>query len=341
MLVSVIMPCYNVQNYISGALYSLQKQTYKDLEIICIDDASDDDTYCKLREAAELDSRIKLYKNEKNLGVVNTLNKLVEMATAEYIVRMDSDDFFEPERIERLVNCIINNGLDLVSSNYSLMDEAGNRVKKRGMLLPTLQLSIKYMACFNSPFPSQAMFAKKWLLKYPFSTKYRIAEDYYWFTKVIARPEVKVRNLSEELYRYRINSKGLSCKNQKEMSENHVSIAREYISALLELDTSQFNFWNLSKKMINPVTLSKSEIRNSLDQILKIRKIFINKFLPSRAELSEINEYTCQYMAFTYYCLIRDSKYSLRLIKIILSHYIANKKTLVPGKMISWILRNL
>lgn len=130
-LVSVIIPVYNVEKYVKEAIQSIQNQTYKNLEIIIIDDGSTDDTYSIIKELARSDDRIKFYKNEKNLKIVKTLNRALSLATGSYIVRMDGDDVSKLDRIERKVNFLEQNpDIDLVGCSLISIDENGREIKK-------------------------------------------------------------------------------------------------------------------------------------------------------------------------------------------------------------------
>ncbi len=91
-IVSVLIP---VEKYVKEAIQSIQNQTYKNLEIVVVDDGSIDNTYKIVEELAKEDNRIKLYKNKQNLKIVN-------YAKGEYILRMDGDDISTPDRIETL-----------------------------------------------------------------------------------------------------------------------------------------------------------------------------------------------------------------------------------------------
>ena len=98
-LVSVIIPVYNVEKFVEQAIVSIIKQTYKNLEIIVIDDGSSDATYQIVADLATQDPHIKLYKNERNLKIVKTLNRALSLAQGEYIARMDGDDISALDRI--------------------------------------------------------------------------------------------------------------------------------------------------------------------------------------------------------------------------------------------------
>ena len=95
-LVSILIPCYNVENYIEDTVKSLQKQTYKNIEIVCINDGSTDSTYDKLIELKNNDDRIVLHTQE-NIGIGRTREKLAKTATGELSVFLDADDAFKKD----------------------------------------------------------------------------------------------------------------------------------------------------------------------------------------------------------------------------------------------------
>ncbi|MFQ2414361.1 glycosyltransferase family 2 protein [Aeromonas caviae] len=97
--VSVLMPVFNVEEYISEALDSILSQTSIDFELVVIDDASTDSTVSVIERYMSIDSRIKLIKNEKNLGISGSLNKGLAICTGEYIARADGDDLMSPKRL--------------------------------------------------------------------------------------------------------------------------------------------------------------------------------------------------------------------------------------------------
>lgn len=128
-LVSVIIPVYNVENYVKEAMQSIQNQTYKNLEIIVIDDGSKDNTYKVVEYLAKDDDRIKLYKNEENLKIVKTLNRALSLANGEYIARMDGDDISALNRIEKKVKFLEENKeYDLVGCSMKAIDTDGNNI---------------------------------------------------------------------------------------------------------------------------------------------------------------------------------------------------------------------
>ena len=108
-LVSVILPTYNGARFIEETLQSVIDQTYKNLEIIIIDDCSTDNSYDILKLYADKDDRIKLYKNDKNLGIGENSNKALSLSNGEYIMMQDHDDLSSPVRVEAIVKVLEEN----------------------------------------------------------------------------------------------------------------------------------------------------------------------------------------------------------------------------------------
>ena len=113
--VSVIIPIYNAAQDLHKCLKSVISQTYKNLDIILIDDGSLDDSYDIAKEYQEKDSRIRLF-TQTNIGLIATRKRGIELAEGEIVGFVDSDDWIEPIMYERLVQCMEENECDLVTS---------------------------------------------------------------------------------------------------------------------------------------------------------------------------------------------------------------------------------
>ena len=120
-LVSVITPIYNSEKYISKTINSVINQSYKNLEIILVDDGSTDKTYEILKKYSKMDKRIKLF-HQKNKGAPLARNKGLEKSTGRYIVFVDSDDILEKDAIEKYME---NVPFDILIGNYRTIDENG------------------------------------------------------------------------------------------------------------------------------------------------------------------------------------------------------------------------
>lgn len=123
-LISVIIPVYNVADYLSECLESVISQTFKEIEIICINDASPDKSGEILESYGKIDKRIKLIKNKNNIGYQASRNEGMEIASGKYIYFMDSDDYLKsPDALELLYGCMERDYLDAVCFGAKTVDE--------------------------------------------------------------------------------------------------------------------------------------------------------------------------------------------------------------------------
>lgn len=121
--VSVIMPAYNVEQYIAEAIESVLNQTFTDFELIIVNDGSTDNTPKIIEKYAKQDKRIKLI-NQKNMGLSGARNTGLEHATADYIMFIDSDDMIKPTMCEQMYNRITKDNLDMVMCGVDLLFES-------------------------------------------------------------------------------------------------------------------------------------------------------------------------------------------------------------------------
>lgn len=129
-LVSVIIPCYNAEKCVLFTLDSIINQTYKNLEIICIDDCSKDNTLKILEDYVKNDARIKVLSNGKNSGVAKTRNNGLKIAKGDYIAFVDSDDVWHLDKIEKQIQFMIENNYKLTYTSVDFIDDNGVIVGK-------------------------------------------------------------------------------------------------------------------------------------------------------------------------------------------------------------------
>lgn len=115
--VSIVMPIYNASNFLKESLGGLVQQTLKNIEIICVNDGSTDDSLSIMKRYAFNDSRIKII-DKPNSGYGNTMNEGMKIATGEYVGILEPDDFCDSNMFEKLYCAAQNNGADVVKSNY-------------------------------------------------------------------------------------------------------------------------------------------------------------------------------------------------------------------------------
>lgn len=124
-LVSIIMPSYNTASFIEETIQSVLNQTYTNWELIIVDDCSTDNTDEVLENIK--DSRIRYFKNDKNSGAAVSRNKALREARGQWIAYLDSDDLWMPEKLEKQIHFMENNGYAFSYTNYEEIDVNGNK----------------------------------------------------------------------------------------------------------------------------------------------------------------------------------------------------------------------
>lgn len=141
-LVSIITPSYNTAKFIAETIDSVRLQTYNNWEMIIVDDCSTDDTDAVV-EGYLGDSRIKFFKNEKNSGAAMSRNRALREAKGRWIAFLDSDDLWEPRKLEKQIKFMEKSGYSFSYTNYVEIDEKSQllgvqvtgpkKITKRGM----------------------------------------------------------------------------------------------------------------------------------------------------------------------------------------------------------------
>ena len=127
-LVTIIMPAYNVSKYIEEAITSVIEQTFIEWELIVIDDCSKDNTFQIAQELAKKDSRIKVLKNDINMGVAKTRNRGLDIFKGKYVALLDSDDYWAPQFLEKMLARAEETKTDITYCSYEMVGEDGQKV---------------------------------------------------------------------------------------------------------------------------------------------------------------------------------------------------------------------
>ncbi len=127
-MISIITPVYNCGRFIENTIRSVQQQTYSDWEMIIVDDCSTDNTVQIVRECAVKDNRIRIICNEKNSGAAISRNTALREARGEWIAFLDSDDLWLPEKLERQLSFMQENGYMFTYHEYEEIDEDGKKL---------------------------------------------------------------------------------------------------------------------------------------------------------------------------------------------------------------------
>ncbi|OIQ13541.1 glycosyltransferase [Pasteurella multocida subsp. multocida] len=191
-LVSVLICAYNVEKYIEECINAVINQTYKNLEIIVVNDGSSDSTLSKLHSLSEKDSRIKIINNSKNLGFISSLNIGIEYVSGDYVARTDADDITKPDWIEKILGCLEKEKHIIAMGSYiQVLSEQGNgsnlsNYYEDGQIWknPTEHKDIFEQMLFRNPIHNNSMVVRSSVFNQyglRFDSSYKHTEDYkFW-----------------------------------------------------------------------------------------------------------------------------------------------------------------
>uniref|UniRef100_F4C876 Glycosyl transferase family 2 n=1 Tax=Sphingobacterium sp. (strain 21) TaxID=743722 RepID=F4C876_SPHS2 len=280
-LVSVILPCYNTERHIAEALRSIMQQDYKNLEIIVLDDHSSDGSWEIIQNLAAQDSRIRAVRNERNLQLIQTLNKGIQLARGQYIARMDADDISEPSRISTQIAYLKQHEeVDMVATCASYISETGFVLGRLNFHGCYNALSAAFVSMFDCPFLHPSIVIKGDLLRasgYPDQPEMHHIEDYaLWIQLIQARHRLEI--IPEKLMRYRISYRGVSQSNSKEQFSRGLAVATQYIlnSLGLQADVRLLSILRQGADKIN----SLDDLSAADNYLKELADRFIEKYNP-------------------------------------------------------------
>jgi len=185
-LVSVILPTFNRAEILKKSINSVLSQTYKNFELIIIDDSSTDETERTILEYQKKDSRIKIIRNEKNIGFVKSLNKAIKQSQGKYIARLDDDDFWSSsQKLEKQIGFLENNpDYVLISAGIIYINKYGEEVKR--YLPPENDKDIRKLMLITSPLVHIAsVFTKKsWETVHGYDEEFYFSQDWDLWAKL-------------------------------------------------------------------------------------------------------------------------------------------------------------
>lgn len=223
--VSVIMPAYNAAAYAGAAIESVLAQSFPDFEFIIVDDGSTDATPGILDRCSAQDSRIRLIRNESNLGLIRSLNAGLEEAAGDLIARIDADDLCRPERLERQVSFLdAHPDHVLVGASYQAIDEDGRVLWSKVTGLDDAQA--RWVARFRTPLGhSGALFRRVAPdgLDWRYDERFEAIEDYDLWQRMMETGRAAV--LPEVLFAYRIHRRTITATMGPTMALNILKVA--------------------------------------------------------------------------------------------------------------------
>lgn len=218
-MVSVIIPIYNVEQYVISSLKSAFNQSYQDIEYILIDDCSTDNTMKVLTDYIEqfgIRKNIQIVHHEKNSGLSVARNTGLSKATGDYIFFMDSDDEITPDCIERHYNAIINGNADFTVGNIDLIG------KKKSVHIKPISMQVHHLSPLESYFNQMwnvsacnKLYRKDFLVQN--SLRFQsdlLFEDILW-SYFVAKNASKLALVESATYRYLVRSNSITTQKNK------------------------------------------------------------------------------------------------------------------------------
>jgi len=213
-LVSIIMPAYNAEKYIAESIASAQRQTFRDWELIVIDDGSTDSTAEIVKGLQQNDERI-IYVHQQNKKLPAARNCGIKLSKGQYVAFLDSDDLWLPEKLERQLEAFEKQKADLVFTDGFILKEKTQELipypTVSGFFTGEEMYRIEY---FSNLIPVLSVLIKKdWLNKIGHQDETLIfgCEDWdYWLR--MARNGATFYGMPEKLFKYRVHDGGMSRK---------------------------------------------------------------------------------------------------------------------------------
>ena len=316
MKISIIVPIYKVEKYIRKCIESIINQTYGDLEIILVDDESPDNCGKICDEFAKKDTRIKVI-HKKNGGVSDARNQGTKIATGDYIMYVDGDDYIELSACEELTNIIEENNADIVCYNFRKIDEFGNildnkniysqRDTRKKVIMSYEEAMIDNLYRKNIRYEAGSkIYSNKIAKKIEFPPN-MLSEDFATFYKFLTEAQ-KIVFYDRCLYNY-VQRKGST------MTEKKVKLYLDTFSAEKDI---YFEMQKICLKEVDKRMLESRHLNNLLKTYAKLYDSTIEKEIIVKNEVEDnINRI--------------NSDLLMRREKILYSLFKTNKKLLVLG----------
>lgn len=227
-LVSVIMPAYNAERYIKESIASVLNQTYQNFELIIVNDCSADKTLEIVESIVEKDKRVVLLNNTTNLGCADSRNRALQVAKGKYIAFCDSDDIWEKEKIQKQLNHIRIQNVDMVFTAYEMIDGESKFIKRRNI---KEKVTMDSLLRENSIIFSTTLFKNKGKDNIRFN-RHWFHEDYVFLLECLQNG-LMFCGADECLVKYRVHNQGRSF-NKIGAAKHRWNIYREFL---------KLNFW--------------------------------------------------------------------------------------------------
>lgn len=231
--ISLIMSVYNGEDYLAEAIESVLNQTFREFELIIINDCSTDGTSEILEKYASMDSRVKVHTNEVNLRLPSSLNKAMSYAQGKYIARMDADDICLPDRLARQFDFMEKNP-HIALSSCRFMTLKNGVISSGGCGGKGDNESIKALLLVTNPILHPGIIAKADAIRdLGYDKNFTCTEDMELWTRfVMAGYNIEI--LPEYLMIYRLHDKQITETTLEKQHREVVAIQKNYYPKLLQ-----------------------------------------------------------------------------------------------------------
>lgn len=275
------MGVYNGANYLKEAVNSILDQTLREIELIVVDDCSNDESSTILESYS--DSRLIVIRNPENIGLTDSLNKALKHSRGKYIARMDADDISTKDRLKIQYEFMEKNPEITVSgSQINFIDEFGRRSKNISKF-PITKKAINLALVFSTPVAHPTAIFRRDIICEEFrgyDSAYQVAQDIELWSRVTHCH--KITNIADELLTMRIHGKSVTADVANPRRKKHFQIwSKKYpeiirnILGIHLLDERWGEWWLLSQK--NKSNMTSNEIQGLFDGILAIDKAYKDK----------------------------------------------------------------
>lgn len=216
-LVSIITPCYNSQDFIQETIQSVLDQSYKNWEMIIVDDHSRDDSVKLIKKYTTQDSRIKCIGLKENSGAAVCRNIAIKEAKGDYIAFLDSDDLWFPYKLEKQIRFMEKNGYALTYGSYLKIDEQGVLIEN-GFVKAKIKVSYKGMLTANKMGCLTVIYDMKVLGK-QYMPLIRKRQDYALWLKIL-KTIPYAHGYQQELGQYRVRESSISSSKMEMLKWN-------------------------------------------------------------------------------------------------------------------------
>ena len=232
--VSVIIPVYNVEKYLTRCVESVINQTYKNIEIVLVDDGSTDDSLKICNQISKKDSRVKVYHKE-NGGSGSARNYGLNKSSGEYILFIDSDDYIENDTVEKMIE---HKDYDIVYCGFDRVDENTKKVYSKEMIkMPFDELEINDDTILETAFLSPSVWGKLYkrqlIENIKFSEDKDSIEDVLFYSEVM-KDTTNIKFIKEVLWHYTVRKDSLISKVTESKADlfekDLLEIKNEYIA---------------------------------------------------------------------------------------------------------------